>query len=296
MPLQIIQQDITKLRVDAIVNSTNEDYYPSGAIDSAVHLAAGNELYEACKKLPQCQTGSVQVTDAYNLPCKYVIHTVCPYYDQSGEDEELLQSCYTEALYVAQEKKCKSVAFPALGIGGKGFPSNHAMNLAILAIKEYLDVKDDINVYIVVFQKELYNIIQTLYPKYCASNSVVDYSADASLEDKLNHIDVKFFDLLMHYARERGVTTSECYKNACVDKRLFSKIKNNSNYLPSKMTIIQFAFSLKLTLDKTQKLLRTCGYVLSESIAEDIIVMHYISQRQFDIDNLKERLDKERSL
>lgn len=291
MPLFIIKGDITVIKTDAIVNSTNSDYLPNGMISNAIHSAAGYELFEECKALPECREGCAQITKGYKLPCKYVIHTVSPFYAETGEDEEYLQSCYTESLYLAQENNCKSIAFPLIGIGGKGFPKSLAINLAVTTINDYLKIKDDINVFIVVYDETFYDFISEKYKPYCTSAKEFDlnYSDYDALESKLNNLSVGFYDLLMSYIKSRGMTASECYSKALVDKRLFSKIKNKG-YMPSKLTVIQFAFALKLTLEDTQKLLRTCGYILSNSLAHDVIVMHLISQRQFDVNNLLMRL------
>lgn len=285
MPLFIIKDDITKISTDAIVNSTDPDYFPVGRISNAIHYAAGSELFSECRNLPECQEGCAQITKAYKLPCKYVIHTVSPFYSETGEDEEYLQSCYTESLYLAQEYNCKSIAFPLIGIGGRGFPKSLAINLAISAINDYLKVKDDINVFIVIYDETFYEYIKEKYSRYCTSTKELNYSDSNDLENKLNNLGVSFYDLLMSYISTREMTVSECYNKALVDKRLFSKIKNNG-YMPSKLTIVQFAFALKLTLEDTQKLLKTCGYILTDSLPNDVIVMHLISQRQFDVETL----------
>ena len=289
MPLFIIEDDITKISTDVIVNSTDPDYFPVGRISNAIHSTAGSELFSECRTLPECQEGCVQITKGYKLPCKYVIHTVSPFYSETGEDEEYLQSCYTESLYLAQEYNCKSIAFPLIGIGGRGFPKSLAINLAISAINDYLKVKDDINVFIVIYDDTFYEYIKEKYSQYCTLAKEVNYSSGNDLENKLNNLGISFYDLLMSYITTREMTVSECYNKALVDKRLFSKIKNNG-YMPSKLTIVQFAFALKLTLEDTQKLLKTCGYILTDSLSNDVIVMHLISQRQFDVKSLLQKI------
>ena len=113
MPLTIIRQDITQIKCDAIVNPTNEYLAPGGGTDAAIHKAAGAKLLEACKKLGRLEIGEAKLTPAFDLPCKYVIHTAGPIWHNGEHNEQmLLEACYKNALTVAADKKCKSVAFP----------------------------------------------------------------------------------------------------------------------------------------------------------------------------------------
>src|SRR3981081_2612426 len=123
--LDVVKGDITRLDVDAIVNAANETLLGGGGVDGAIHRAAGPELLEECRELDGCETGSAKITNAYNLPCKKVIHAVGPVYspNRKRRSHDLLAGCYTTSLKLAVENECKSIAFSALSTGGYGYPS-----------------------------------------------------------------------------------------------------------------------------------------------------------------------------
>lgn len=135
--IKVIVGDITKLPVEAIVNAANCTLLGGGGVDGAIHRAAGIELLKECMTLGSCETGQSKITGAYNLPCKYVIHTVGPIYDYRRNDNaKLLASCYKTALDIAQEKGIKSIAFPCISTGAYGYPKAEASLIALKAIKE----------------------------------------------------------------------------------------------------------------------------------------------------------------
>jgi O-acetyl-ADP-ribose deacetylase len=137
----IIRGDITKLHVDAIVNAANKRLLGGGGVDGAIHRAAGPELLKECRTLGGCETGSAKITDAYELPCKKVIHAVGPVYDawQQEESAQFLAGCYTTSLKLAVENECKSIAFSCLSTGIYGYPSLAAASVAIKTVKEFLE-------------------------------------------------------------------------------------------------------------------------------------------------------------
>ena len=128
MPLQIIRQDITKIECDAIVNPSNEMLFPTGGTDLAIHEAAGPELLMQCLVIGGCETGESVITPAFNLPCRYVIHTAGPVWNggNSGE-EKLLVSCYNNCLKKAIENDCRSIAIPLISSGLYGFPKEKVL-------------------------------------------------------------------------------------------------------------------------------------------------------------------------
>ena len=138
--IEIIQDDITKMHVDAIVNAANTSLLGGGGVDGAIHRAAGHGLFEECIKLGGCRTGQAKVTGAYNLPCRMVIHTVGPVWQGGGAGEaELLWACYVNSIKAAMENDAKTVAFPAISTGAYGYPLTQAASIACRAVKRMLE-------------------------------------------------------------------------------------------------------------------------------------------------------------
>ena len=163
MPLQIIRQDITKMKVDAIVNTTNEEMIGYSGVDLAVHTMAGPELDEECSKIAPLFLGQAKITKAYNLPSKYVIHTSGPVWRGGNYGEsDILRSCYEESLKLAVENKCKSIAFPLISSGVYQYPKDQVLKFAIHIITEFL-FDHELKVYLCVFDKESYSFSQKLF-------------------------------------------------------------------------------------------------------------------------------------
>ncbi len=319
MPLHIIKQDIIKIECDAIVNAANNTLLGGGGVDGAIHKAAGPELLSECKTLGGCDTGDAKITKGYNLPSKYVIHTVGPiwYGGQKGE-KLLLESCYKKSLALAKENGCETVAFPLISSGIYGYPKDKALSVATSVIREFL-FKNEMTVYLLVFDKTSYKISNKLYygvREYIDDNYVAlksdkmldrrapirsyDRACYCIREDVLEDCCLSptfptedgFVVTLLKLIDKKGITDVECYKKANVSKQTWYKIMNNKNYNPSKNTVVSFAIALELSLKETKHLLSTVGFTLSKSIKFDVIIEYFIVNKIYDIFTINETLFK----
>jgi len=307
MPLHIIRNDITKVHADAIVNAANPTLLGGGGVDGAIHRAAGPELLEECRKLGGCETGQAKITKGYRLPAKYVIHTVGPVWRGGRFNEEkLLSDCYRNSLALAKEYGLESVAFPLISTGAYGYPKDRAIRTAISVIGDFL-MSNEMTVYLVVFDKASFALSEKLFSsieQYIDDNYVEEYPKDTraitrtmivaesmpQLEQLVNQLDETFSQALLRLIDERGMTDAEAYRRANIDRRLFSKIRNDINYKPSKTTAVAFAVALRLNLDETEDLLRKAGYALSFSSKFDVIIRYFIEKGNYNIFEINEAL------
>lgn len=321
MPLQIIRNDITKMKVDAIVNAANSSLLGGGGVDGCIHRAAGPELLAECKALGGCETGNAKITKGYRLPCKYAIHTVGPRWrDGNHGEREKLVSCYRTSLALAKEYGCETVAFPLISSGIYGYPKDQALKVAIDTISDFL-LENDMTVYIVIFDRKAYQIGEKLFSDIAAyiDDTYVDAHTDSrasqlrrmqmlseepeeaifgapmaasakSLDDALAQIDESFSEMLLRKIDEKGMTDSQCYKKANIDRKLFSKIRSDRLYKPSKPTVLAFAIALELSLDETKDMLVKAGFALSHSNKFDIIIEYFIEHGNYNIFEINEAL------
>ena len=378
MPFTIVRNDITKMRVDAIVNAAKPSLLGGGGVDGAIHAAAGPELLEECRTLGGCKVGEAKFTSAYRLPCKYVIHTVGPkWHGGCFGEERALASCYRAALELAKSKGCESVAFPLISAGHYGFPKDRAMRVAVETIGAFL-LENDMDVSLVVYGAEstalsrklfadVQEYIDEHYVEQCAprfsrrgnrpedapgesvafNSSLAEDEAPCSPVPKVQEgsapalairpktkpkakkdaaarpagpaareapppmaafpeesadevtrvLDRMFFELdesfqqmLLRKIDESGMSDAQCYKKANIDRKLFSKIRKDVHYKPSKPTAVAFAIALELNLWETESLLSKAGYALSRSSKFDVIIQYFIERRVYDVFAINEVL------
>ena len=314
MPFEIVRNDIVNMKVDAIVNTANPKPIIGDGTDRAIHCKAGERLLLARKEIGDIAIGTSKITPAFDLNARYVIHTAGPIWkDGKSGEEALLASCFKNSLRLAKEKECESIAFPLISTGSYGFPKPLALQIAVREISSFL-MENEMQVYLVVFEKQSFELSEKLFKSvssyidenYVSDKMSLEYgkskvrrfdyekmllsessyeitSKMPNLDGMLNNLDKGFSETLLDLIDRTGKKDSEIYKKANVDRKLFSKIRNNVNYKPSKATALAFAIALELDLDETSDLLSRAGYALSQSSKFDVIVKYFIENKKYDI-------------
>ena len=314
MPFEIVRNDIVNMKVDAIVNTANPKPIIGDGTDRAIHCKAGERLLLARKEIGDIAIGTSKITPAFDLNARYVIHTAGPIWkDGKSGEEALLASCFKNSLRLAKEKDCESIAFPLISSGSYGFPKPIALQIAVREISAFL-LENEMQVYLVVFGKQSFELSEKLFKSvssyidenYVSDKMSLEYgkskvrrfdyekmllsessyeitSKMPNLDGMLNNLDKGFSETLLDLIDRTGKKESEIYKKANVDMKLFSKIRNNVNYKPSKATALAFAIALELDLDETSDLLSRAGYALSQSSKFDVIVKYFIENKKYDI-------------
>lgn len=358
MPFEIVRNDITTMKADAIVNAANPRVAIGYGVDTGIHKKAGPKLIEARKEIGSMCVGQVVVTPAFELDAKYVIHAVGPVWQGGCHNEEaLLGQCYRGALALAKEHNCDSIAFPLLSSGNYGFLKPLALQVAIREISSFL-MEHDMQIYLVVFSRDAFVLSEKLFQSvasyidetYIRDKTLEEYgfsdkqsireaelmriqeeierhefdrreferrertrerieqlktnatcfmsyssasslpSTPQDLDSALEDIDAGFSETLLRYIDRAGKKDSDIYKRANIDRKLFSKIRNNADYRPSKATALAFAIALELDLDETRDFIARAGYALSHSSKFDIIVEYFILHNNYDVFELNEVL------
>ncbi len=323
MSFFIVQQDITKLAVDAIVNAANPALAEGSGVCGAIFRAAGRQqLTAACQKLAPLETGAAVITPGYNLAAPYIIHTVGPVYNRQSDQasEQLLRAAYQNSLQLAVEHELTSIAFPLISSGIYGYPPERAFALAVSVIKEFIQ-QHEIDVILTVLDKtvlppshqlardvERYlesrqqpartaprrtvrgRFSRRTVPELKSAMVKEDDLASPPLPDLFAGLDESFSQLLLRLIDDSGQTDVAVYKRANLNRRLFSKIRSQKDYLPSKRTALALAVALQLDLTETGTLLGRAGYALSPAVKADLIVEYFISRGNYDIHAINEVL------
>lgn len=312
MPFSIIRNDITKVKADAIVHTTNVYLKQGSGTSRAIFLAAGEEeMTNACDAIGHCELGEAIITDGFRLPAKYIIHAVGPVWiDGEHREEEVLAKTYRSAIRLAAEKELASIAFPLISTGNNGFPKQKALQIAITTIYECL-MECDLQVYLVLYDKESLDVSRRLFTsvdQYIDDHYVAEkdesYPDHPVFEHYVNELlrppyvkpstggiikvldrDVSenFQDTLFRLIDQRGLKDSEVYNKANIDRRLFSKIRNDAGYTPSKKTVLALAIALELSLEETEDLLMKAGFALSNCNKRDLIFAYFIENQLYDL-------------
>lgn len=320
MPFYIVQNDITLMEVDAIVNAANRELLMGGGVCGAIFKAAGaRKLTEACAPLGPIDTGQAVITPGFDLAAKYVIHAVGPIYSLYSPEtsQNLLYAAYTSALTLCRDKGLESIAFPLISSGIYGYPEDQALKVAKNAFHDFLS-QYDLDVYLVLLSKAIIsrdqswlnkvkNFVETRFQRkpiafpYQAPPDILSQAIpkpiiarESQKQDKiqeaLKNLDEPFSSFLLRLIDSKGKTDVEVYKRANIDRKLFSKIRSIPNYIPSKRTTLALAIALELNLSETETLLKSAGYALSHSQVFDVIIEYFIINRHYDIYDINDVL------
>ncbi len=305
MPFQIVRNDITKMHVDAIVNTANPMPGYGAGIDSAVYEAAGKDKLLAKRhEIGAIDRGTSVITDGYNLPAKFIIHTVgTPWQGGKAGEEDIIRKCYRSVFDVAVNNNISSLAIPLLASGSYGFPKGIALRIALSEIEAFMS-ESDMDVYLVVFDEKSVSLSCKLFgdiDEYINDNYVEEKNKEEypdsfdvclsapileearSLDDVVNNLDKTFMELVFSFADAKGLTDVEVQKKANLDRKAFSKLKCGTTKNPSKSTALALAVALELDLDDTKDLLSRAGLALSPCSKQDVIVQYFIEKKAFDI-------------
>ena len=318
MSFKILRNNITKVPADAIVNTANPMPAVGRGTDTAVYEAAGwNKLLAARKEIGVIERGQSAWTPAFNLKkhgVKYIIHTIGVFYQDGNHGEkEILRSCYKTALKTAVELNCKSVAIPLLATGNYRFPKDLALQIAVDEISRFL-LEHEVDVLLVVYDKESYKISERLFddvedflfdnldgydlkaagavnlePVHYAEKEITPIDVDAfirSSKDKLN-----FQNNLMQLIADRKLDNVTVYKKACIDKKFFSKIISNKDYVPKKHTVMALGLALELPLEEYEAFLASAGYAFMPSSKFDLIIKYCVMNQIYNLINVDVILD-----
>ena len=317
MPLYLKQGDILSVTCDAIIDPTDGGLSGSGGVDLRIHSAGGAEFDAVCAARGELPVGESTVTPAFGeLKARLVVHTHGPVYGEPGA-EELLKKCYIGSLTAAYGNGCRSAAVPLISAGRFGFPVEPALCIARDAINEFL-AAHRMTVYLMAYTDRVFSVARSLAvrlrsftePFFDDEDTVRSYASARpgapsermpsiaapictealSLGDRLLELDESFSEMLMRKIAEQGITNAECYTRALASKSVFSKIRNQPGYHPTKPTVAGFVIALRLPMVEAREMFEKAGYSLTRSSAFDVIVSWFIENGRYDVFELNEVL------
>lgn len=313
MSFKILRNDITKVRADAIVNTANPFPTVGTGTDTAVYEAAGRDkLLEARKKIGVVERGQSVWTHSFNLEehgVKYIIHTIGIYYRNGAHGEkEILRSCYSTALKTAAELDCKSVAIPLLASGNYHFPKELSLQIAVEEISRFL-LEYEIDVFLVVYDIDSYKISERLFDdvedflcnnlcryegkfELCSEKSfIIETPVDVDSFLRTSKNKLNFQNTLMQLIADRKLDNATVYKKAYIDKKFFSKIISNKDYVPKKRAVMALGLALELPIDEYEAFLASAGFAFMPSSKFDLIIKYCVMNHIYNLINVDVILD-----
>lgn len=322
MPLNIIREDIVKMRVDAIVNSANPYTMIGGGLDSRIHAFAGNKLFDERMHIGDIKVTEAYITKGYRLFAKHVIHTVGPQYEKNPQEApQLLKKTYENCLQLALENDIDSIAFPLISSGIYGYPKEEAFQVAKETIENFL-IHHDMDIYLVIYDEKSYEVAKK-YQKdisnYLLKNhrphdhyrSLIDIITDdlqyekrlraikkesrsnqyesskmvayeRNLKNLESELEETFSERLIRLLREKQLDEVKVYQSAYFSRQHFSKMKSQQYYQPTRRTVLALAVAMKLDLDETKDLLASAGLSFQLSSRFDVIIQYFIETKNYD--------------
>ncbi len=291
MPLRFEHGDITKMNVDAVVNTTNTNLWMGRGVDTALRTAAGDDIEIELEAINECMPGEAVVTKGYGLPAKYVIHTVGPHW-RGGYSVEaaILRSCYRSCMEKAVEYGCKTIAFPLLSTGNYGYPMDLAIKEAVTTILDFLE-KASLTVTLILYTDEAVKAkenFETEWADFLKEHPVPggDEEDDSwetlGLKELIEQKKKPFGDILRETIALKKLKNATVYHRAWVEKASFHKILNNQVKFPKVTTVAALAVAMRMNLKETEAFLGAAGLALGNT-PFDIILRYYIQCGIFDV-------------
>lgn len=316
MPLEVCYCEMSKMEVDAIVNAVDPFKAKDGVADMLLRTA-WKEMCEEYEVLGKCVSRTPELTREYQANYKYTIQIASPLW-MGGEqnEQEQLVACYKTCLEIAKENGFKSIAFPLIAAGSYGYPMDKVLSVAIDTIREFLS-QSDMTVTLNTSNYRPHQISGEEFAEIVAyiadrrQNEVADAPRDCygtgwdssmtmtvnyegmpkALRDKLETEKLSSFsDMLLNMIDRAGKRDPEVYNRAGIDRKLFSRIRCNPDYQPSKKTALAFAIALELDLADAERLLNSAGYSISRSNYFDLIIAYCIEMKEYNFMNVNEKL------